>query len=219
MPLYRCRIACAAGGPGAPHRSTTSRGIPGRAGRRARRGRRTARPGAGGRASGCMSLGVRLGSECVPRSRERRGAAGRRRPGIDRLAPLALGRVVAPSAAGGLAGRARRVGRPPPLSPPLPPVPRILCVWVMPISAGRKAKMSEAELRPLQLEHHLQRTRGSPPPSQPDRTPEFVPPRSRPWALAPYRTRPGPADRRRRSSRASGLPRFEPARPFRQRRA
>ena len=52
-----------------------------------------------------------LKSECVPRSHERLDADRRRRPGIDRGSALALGWVVAPTAAGRLAGRARRVGR------------------------------------------------------------------------------------------------------------
>lgn len=43
--------------------------------------------------------------------RERLNAHRRRRPGIDRDSALALGRVVAASAAGGLARCARRVGR------------------------------------------------------------------------------------------------------------
>ena len=45
------------------------------------------------------------------RSRERCDASEWRVPGITRVGSLALGRVVAASAAGGLAGRARRVGR------------------------------------------------------------------------------------------------------------
>lgn len=46
----------------------------------------------------------------MTRRRERLNAHGRPRPGIDRVSALALGWVVAASAAGGLAGRAGRVG-------------------------------------------------------------------------------------------------------------
>ena len=58
-----------------------------------------------------MSLTIWLVSECVPRNRERIDADGRRRAGVDPVSALALGRVVAPTAAGGLAGCARRVRR------------------------------------------------------------------------------------------------------------
>ncbi len=58
-----------------------------------------------------MSLTIWLENACEPRSCERLDASEWRLPGIARGESLALGRVVAASAAGGLAGRARRVGR------------------------------------------------------------------------------------------------------------